>query len=485
MKAVTAIDGLAEAYDLVVVGAGPAGLSAAARAAGHGIRVLLVDENPAPGGQIYRSVTTTPVTERAVLGEDYWHGATIVARFEQSQAEYAPRCTVWSIAADPAGSAKGFEIGLSLDGRARLIVARQVILATGAQERPFPIPGWTLPGVMTAGAAQIALKSSGIVPAGRTVIAGCGPLLYLLAGQLAAAGTEIVAVLDTTPRANWSKALAALPDFLRSPYLAKGLKLMAKARRRLRFVSGVSGLAAQGEGKLVTVAVERGAKTETIACETLLLHQGVIPSVNLSNAAGCEHGFDAEQHAFLPKLDAWFASSVDGIAIAGDGSGIGGAESAALRGEIAAFDALRRLGKLSEAERDRQAAPVRAELGRRLRGRRFLDLLYKPAPQFLAPREDATIVCRCEEVTAGQVRDAAGRLGVTGPNQMKAFLRCGMGPCQGRLCGPTVVELIAQTRGTTPAETGYYRLRPPVKPVTLAELAALPQSEAAVKAVVR
>ncbi|MGO4174991.1 FAD-dependent oxidoreductase [Bosea sp. TAF32] len=478
------IERLAESYDVVVVGAGPAGLSAAARAAGLGLTVLLADENPAPGGQIYRAVTTTPVKDRTVLGADYWRGAEIIERCERSQATYAARCTVWSLGPDETAP-DSFELGLSLDGKARMIGARQVILATGALERPFPIPGWTLPGVMTAGAAQIALKGAGIVPAGRTVIAGCGPLLYLLASQLSAAGCEIVAVLDTTSRTNWPKALAALPDFLRSPYLAKGLKLMAATRRKLRFVRDVTGLSAKGEGKLRQVEFEQGGRQGAIACDTLLLHQGVIPSVNLSNAAGCAHDFDEEQHAWVPRVDAWFASSVPGIAIAGDGAGIGGAESAALRGEIAALGAASRLGKLSEAERDRQATPIRTALARLLHGRRFLDLLYKPAPQFLAPPQDETIICRCEEVTAGQVRDAAARLGVTGPNQMKAFLRCGMGPCQGRLCGPTVVELIARTRGTTPAEVGYYRLRPPVKPVTLAELAALPQTEAAVKAVAR
>jgi len=486
MKAVTEIGEIADHYDLVIVGAGPAGLSAASRAGEHGLSVLLVDENPAPGGQIYRSITTTPVSDRTVLGEDYWRGSAIVARFERSAASYAARCTVWSIApedSDLPGAA--FEIGLSLDGHARLIIAGQVILATGAQERPFPIPGWTLPGVMTAGAAQIALKSSAIIPKGRIVIAGCGPLLYLLAGQLAAAGAEIVAVLDTTPRRNWSAALGALPGFLRSPYLAKGLRLMAKARRSLRFIGGVTNLTAEGSGRIASVRIERGKATQSIACDTLLLHHGVIPSVNLSNAAGCAHDFDETQHCWVPQLDDWFASSVPGIAIAGDGAGIGGAESAALRGEIAALDAARRLGRITIPERDAQAAPIRAQLERSLRGRRFLDLLYKPAMQFLAPPVDETIICRCEEVTAGQVRDAAKRLGVTGPNQMKAFLRCGMGPCQGRLCGPTVVELIAQARGTTPAEVGYYRLRPPVKPVTLAELASLPQSEAAVKAVVR
>jgi bacterioferritin-associated ferredoxin len=156
-----------------------------------------------------------------------------------------------------------------------------------------------------------------------------------------------------------------------------------------------------------------------------------------------------------------------------------------LCGEIAALDAARRLGRLSVSERDSHAAPIRSDLARSLRGRRFLDLLYRPSRTFLAPPADETIVCRCEEVTAGQIRDTAVRLGVTGPNQMKAFLRCGMGPCQGRLCGPTVVDLIAEARGVSPAEVGYYRLRPPVKPITLAELAALPQTEAAVRAVVR
>ncbi|KQU51172.1 FAD/NAD(P)-binding oxidoreductase [Bosea sp. Leaf344] len=477
------ITDLADRYDLLVVGAGPAGLAAAARAADCGLSVLLADENPAPGGQIYRAVGTTPVTRPAVLGAEYWKGGALLTRLAQSRAVLAPSCTVWSVAPDAAvGSV---EIGVSLDGRARLIEAAEVILATGAQERPFPIPGWTLPGVMTAGAAQIALKSSGLVPAGRIVLAGCGPLLYLLAGQLAAAGATIVAVLDTTPRRNWRAAIAAFPDFLRSPYLAKGLALMAKARARLPFRNGVTDLSAEGEDRVTGVRVTRGGASETIACDTLLLHQGVIPGVNLSNAIGCAHEFDEDQHCWVPQVDQWFASSVPAVAIAGDGAGIGGAESAALRGEIAALGAAQRLGRLSREQRDAQAAPIRAALARSLRGRRFLDLLYKPAARFLAPPDDATIVCRCEEVTAGQIRDTASRLGVTGPNQMKAFLRCGMGPCQGRLCGPTVVELIAQAQGLSPAEVGYYRLRPPVKPITLGELAALPQSDAAVKAVVR
>jgi NADPH-dependent 2,4-dienoyl-CoA reductase/sulfur reductase-like enzyme len=486
MNRIGAVSALQDAYDLIVVGAGPAGLAAAATASELGVSVLLADENPTPGGQIYRSITTTPVQRRTVLGADYWRGKDLVDRFAHSPADYVPRTTVWTVGrTELLAGGQGFEVGVSVGGQARLIDAKHVILATGALERPMPIPGWTLPGVMTAGAAQIALKSSGVVPDGRVVLAGCGPLLYLLASQLQAAGANIVAVLDTSERANIAAAASALPDFLLSPYLAKGLKLMLAARRKLRFLGGVTSLRAEGEGEVRRVVAERGGSREIIACDLLLLHQGVIPNVNMTSAVGCEQAWDAQQHCWTPKLDDWFGATVPGVSIAGDGGGIGGAESAALRGEVAALEAARRIGRIDHGERDRRAAPVLTALGKAMRGRRFLDILYRPATAFLAPPDADTVVCRCEEVTAGQLRDATRKLGVQGPNQMKTFLRCGMGPCQGRLCGPTVTEIIAEERGVSPADVGYYRLRPPVKPVTLGELANLPKSDAAVKAVCR
>ncbi len=385
--------------------------------------------------------------------------------------------------ADAEGPA-GFEAGLSLDKRAQLFRVGQVIAATGALERPFPIPGWTLPGVMTAGAAQIALKTSGLVPEGRVVVAGCGPLLYLLTAQLRAAGASVVAMLDTTPRANWAKAAPHLVDFLRSPYLGKGLKLLAGAARGLRTIRGVTALRATGEGRLDGVAFTSAGREGRLDCDLLLLHQGVVPNVNLSNAVGCRHAWDDAQLCWVPEINAWFETSLPGFAVAGDGSGIAGAESAALRGRLAALAAAERAGRLTQPERDRRADPIRAELARATRGRRFLDALYQPGATFRAPPDRDTIVCRCEEVTAGAIRDAVA-LGVTGPNQLKSFLRAGMGPCQGRLCGLTVTEIIAQERRVPAREVGGYRLRPPIKPITLGELASLPHTDAARQAVER
>ncbi len=451
---------LASQYDLVVIGGGPAGLAAASEGARAGLSTVLFDENPGVGGQIYRAITSTPVADRAILGEDYWGGSDLVAEARASGASIVNGATVWSL--DPAR-----RVGVSIAGRARLIEARRVIVATGSLERPFPVPGWTLPGVMSAGGAQTLLKAQGLLPDGRTVMAGGGPLLWLLAAQILRAGGGIEAILDTMPRVNWLKALPHLPDFLLSPYAAKGVKLLREVRARVPVIR-IDEFEAVGDDRLREVSFNG----RRLPADLLLLHQGVVPNVNLAMAAGVAHDWNARQLCFQPVLDEDFNSSVPGIFVAGDGAGIAGGAAAVERGRLAAFAAIRALRPEAKVP-DLQV--IRQKLQREEMGRPFLDWLNRPADSLRRPNGE-TIVCRCEEVTAGQVR-AVADLGCEGPNQLKAFLRCGMGPCQGRLCGLTVSELIADQRGTTPAEVGYYRLRPPIKPITVAEFASLPIAE--------
>jgi NADPH-dependent 2,4-dienoyl-CoA reductase/sulfur reductase-like enzyme len=450
-----------ERIDFAVIGAGPAGMAAATLAAELGLDTMLIDEQDAPGGQIYRAIERAE--DASPLGAEYLAGRLLADDFRESVATYRPAATVWHI--DPDGT-----LSLIASGLAETIRARRILVATGAIERPVPIPGWTLPGVMTAGAAQIMLKTGDLVPAGRAVLAGQGPLIWLVAAQLIRAGAPPAAILETTPHRNYHAAgrLFAKVAWPARRALWKGLSLIREVRRAdIPIVRGVTGLRAFGRGRVERIAWDGGG----IDADLLLLHEGVIPNTQISLALGLEHRWDAAQLCWRPVVDEWGATGLPTMSIAGDGGGIAGAEAAALAGRLAALDAAAFLDKIDPAERDRRARPIRAALRRELAIRPFLDRLYRPAPSVLVP-EDDIVACRCEEVTVGQIRRAA-RLGAQGPNQAKAFTRCGMGPCQGRLCGPIVGAVMADTLGKPIAEIGTYRPRAPYKPITLGALAGL------------
>jgi NADPH-dependent 2,4-dienoyl-CoA reductase/sulfur reductase-like enzyme len=287
---------LAPSYDLVVIGGGPAGLAAASVAARAGLATVLFDENPGVGGQIYRGITSNPVKNHAILGNDYWAGSTLATEAKGSGASIVNGATVWSLD-------RSLTVGVSMGGQARLLQAKRVIIATGSLERPFPIPGWTLPGVMTAGGAQTVLKAQGLVPSGRTVMAGNGPLLWLLAAQILRAGGKIEAIFDTSSKRNWLRAALHLPDFLLSPYFGKGLALLREVKAKVP-VHGAKEIAAVGTDKLTEVVVDG----RHIPADLLLLHQGVVPNVNLAIAAGVAHRWNKRQLCFVPVLDGDFQS---------------------------------------------------------------------------------------------------------------------------------------------------------------------------------
>lgn len=450
--------------DLIVIGAGPAGISAALEASAYGLDVVLLDEQASPGGQIYRNVAQADARSREVLGAEYVAGLALVEALLSSDVRYQPDAAVWQVT-------EARCVHFLRHGQAHVVQGRQLLIATGAMERPMPIPGWTLPGVMTAGAGQILLKNAAMVPQGPVVLAGCGPLLYLLAVQYLRAGIRIEALVDTSARRevfkhlrHVGKALAGWRDLL------KGLSLLATLKRAgVRHFYAAEHLRVEGGRRAEALCFDSEGQSHKVWASLILLHQGVVPNTQISQSLRAEHDWSEAQLCWVARRDSWGETSVPGIFIAGDGGSIGGANVARTQGRLTALRIAQRLQKIDEIQLHKLASPWRRLLGRQSAARPLLDALYRPQAKNRIP-DDATIVCRCEEVSAGAIRRYVD-LGCLGPNQTKAFGRCGMGPCQGRQCGLSVSEIIAERRQVPPASVGYYRIRPPLKPITLAQLA--------------
>jgi NADPH-dependent 2,4-dienoyl-CoA reductase/sulfur reductase-like enzyme len=458
---------MTESCALAVIGGGPAGLAAAATAAELGLQVTLIDEQSTPGGQIFRGIENADKAISAILGQDYGRGTALIQSFRKSGATYRARSDVWVVTPER-------DVGVVSSGVARMIEAERIIVATGSMERAVPFPGWTLPGVMTVGAGQILLKQEGMVPNAGIVLAGIGPLLLLVACQYLRAGVAIQALLDMTPMSNYLHALPHLPMALTAgDYIAKGKALKRELNQAgVPIVAGVRNLAAYGDGSLGRVEFDVGDHRRRLETGLLMVHFGVVPNGHLAASLGVAEFWDQGQRCWRPSIDAWGNTGVDGIALAGDCAGIAGANAAEHSGRLAAFEAGYELGRIDRVGRDRLAAPVRRAMGRDLRIRPFLEALFRPPASLLGQIGDDTLVCRCEEVTAGRVREAAA-LGCQGPNQVKAFTRAGMGPCQGRQCGATVAHVVAEARGIAVETVGHFRVRSPVKPITLGAVASL------------
>jgi len=341
-------------------------------------------------------------------------------------------------------------------------------------ERSVPFPGWTLPGVFGAGAAQILMKSAAHIPHGNVILFGSGPLLLLVANQLSAAGVSGLSVLETTRLRDYVSAVPLLVSALAKPvHILKGLRMRASLMRRgVRIVSGVTSVSADGDGLVESLNYTKAGKVRTLPADVILVHEGVVPNTQLTRSIGAEHEWYSRQLYWMPRLSPWGETSHPGIFAVGDGARIEGAEVATLAGGLAALEALFQLGRITQGERDDAAS--RHHHSRRLHRplRRFLDALYRPPVRMLTDPSDETIICRCSEVSAGSIR-AASVGGCRTPDELKSALRCGMGPCQGRICGLSVNLIMSSATGCSPDEVGYFNVRAPIKPISLKELSSL------------
>ncbi|RVT93509.1 NAD(P)/FAD-dependent oxidoreductase [Sphingomonas crocodyli] len=446
--------------DVAIVGAGPAGMTAALELQKLGLSTTVIDDQPAPGGRIFANIE-----QRPAHGAEDRSGAALVRRFRQMGGDYRPASEVWQIEPGP-------RLFLSSSGQAQMIEPRFILMATGAQERPMPFPGWQLPGVMTVGAAQILLKTARQIPDKPVWLAGSGPLLLLYMHQLIAAGGMVEGILDTSPSGRIITAARALPGAITYGWrdLLRGLAWQWQSRS-IKVVRGITSLQARGGDKLshVTYSTDDGQIGE-IATELLFIHDGVVPGLHGTIAAGCDHRWNEAEQCFEPILDTFGRTSVETIFAAGDGATIGGARAATLSGRLAAIGIARAAGTMSSEQAETAAKPVRRGLAKAARFRHFVDALYPPVKMALP---DETITCRCEEVTARDIRAALKNEAHLGPDGIKIATRAGMGPCQGRQCGASLTRLVREAHGGAPDAIGFLRIRPPLKPLTLGELATL------------
>lgn len=457
----------------VIVGAGPAGIRAAQTLVRHGLRPVLIDEAIAGGGQIYRQPPAGFVGPRKSLyGFETARAAAVHAALADAVegCDYRPGTLAWN--------AEGGFLDLLHQGQAATVAYSQLVIATGATDRVLPFPGWTIPGVYSLGGAQVALKFQGCAIGSRVVFTGTGPLLYLAAYQYAQAGAEVVAVLDA---AHWSDQVAALPALLTQPaVLAKGLYYVAWLRAHgVRLARGARPVRALGETRVAGLVWRDDRGEHSLACDAIASGYGLRSETQLADILGCRFGFDALQRAWLPERDAAGRSSVDGVYLAGDGAGIMGADAAEWAGERAALALLADTGQLAGAASAARAAILEKKLARTRRFRAGLERAFPFPSGWAAPAPDEMLVCRCEEISAGDLRAATRAAGATEINRLKALTRVGMGRCQGRMCAAAAVELLAHCTGQPLPDVGRLRGQAPVKPIpfTIVHAAIAPNRE--------
>ncbi|WP_337052565.1 FAD/NAD(P)-binding oxidoreductase [Pseudoxanthomonas sp. USHLN014] len=417
-------------YDVLVVGAGPAGLAAARAACARGGRVGLVDAQPRAGGQVWRHDIGHGVSARArrAIAAVVGQGIEFLA-----QAEIALAQPGWLLAEGPAGALE--------------LRYRSLVLATGARELLLPFPGWTLPGVTGAGGAQALAKQGWPLAGKRVLVAGSGPLLLASAATLRRHGAQVLGIHELAGAAALARFALRLPRW--PGKAAQALALRARLAGVDYHHDSVV-VAAHGQTQLREVEIEGPRGRRRIACDQLAVGYGLVPNVELAQLLGCRLD-DTGTHPCV-AVDAQLRSSVDNVFAAGEALGIGGVDCALVEGAIAGHMAA---GDLDAAQ---------ALLPRRRRARAFAGLLQQTFAldaRVHGLARDDTLVCRCEDVPLGRLR------GFSDAREAKLASRCGMGACQGRICGAALAELgLLDPRLSTDGGR-----RPPLFPVRLATLA--------------
>jgi thioredoxin reductase/bacterioferritin-associated ferredoxin len=462
--------------ELIIIGAGPGGIAAAVEAAKAGVTTAIIDENQKPGGRIYCQFNDGfKLMNPKFLGSDYVRGKVLLAEFDscREKIQYLEDTLVFGI----------FEnriMAFHQAGKGHSIPFNTLIVATGAYDRPVAFPGWTLPGVLTAGGAQTLVKMQRVLPGKNILFAGTGPLQLVVANQVLDGGGKVAAILEAGEINNWLKLLKGF--YGNWGLLRDGLKYIRRIRQagvpmlRRHIILEARGDRHVEEAVVAEVDNDWRALGETrrvFKADAICIGYGLVPSVEIKRLTGCKHRYEPRLGGWIPVRNENLETSVPGVFAVGDGAGVAGSSMAMFEGRIAGNSIAQSLGYITSEEAEKRKKPYLSEMKKIQRLRDALDRISYPRPGVFELAKEDTIICRCEELTLGDIKEIIDK-GTTEMNELKRLTRMGMGRCQGRMCAPTVQEIIARQTKLPAEKIEYLNQRPPTKLVPIDVLASLP-----------
>jgi len=458
--------------ELAIVGAGPAGMAAAIEAAKSGVKITLIDENPKPGGQIYQQLPGSfSIRDINQMGKDYVQGQKLLEKIDKygSNIDFLEGAVVW-------GAFEDRTLEIVYQEKNQTLKPQKLILAEGALERPMPFPGWTLPGVYAAGGVQRMVKTQRVLPGKRFILTGTGPLQLVVANQLIRAGAEVAGVLEAGSAEGWWKHLSKI--WGQWELVKDGLRYLNELRKaKVPFLSPYGIVEAHGNDHVTGATYAKLDKDwkpiagteKVLELDTICVGYGFIPSIRLSELLGCKHRYHHNLGGWISEHDIYMETSVPGVFVAGDGAGVAGSMVAIEEGRLCSMRACNQLGRIKESELERLSSPIFKKLKEMRKFRTALDELSAIRPGWFTRIRDDTIICRCEEVTASEIRKRIAE-GATNVNEIKFFSRAGMGHCQGRMCESSLQALLTLETNRPIEEVGRLTSRPPIRPIPSGQL---------------
>ena len=451
---------MTESFDVIVIGAGPSGVAASVSAAKNGAKVLIIDSNINTGGQVYKPPPESFTKISNKINKEINLQIKQKELLKKSNVKIALNHSVWQIT-------ENFKI-FAINNESTFIEwqCKILIVATGTYERIIPFPGWTNPGIIGLAATTTLLKSHRILPGKKTLIAGCGPLLAVVASGIIKSGGSVVAIIDNNKSTNWLTSIYPMLSNLWA--LLDGLKWLKDILLNfipIYFNSSISNVTLKNGEYLISIKNNKNKKITKIKADSVCVGYGLIPSIDILKSIGAQIYFNNKLSSWIPVLDRYYQTTINNLYSVGDGTGIDGAVPAYEKGLIAGNAASLKLNIINENQFNLVTKNIFKKLKRYQKFGQCMARLMTPNNDILDNLTEETVICRCEDVTLKEINDSI-KIGAKDINQLKSWTRCGMGPCQGRTCEDTISRIMSKYSGNREA-VGVLTRRFPLKPINM------------------